>query len=181
MQGWFITFTCYQWLNLFDIAKAHNLVYNWFDYLKENRKGEVLAFVIMPNHVHAIIYLYDWNTDLNKLVGNGKRFMAYDLVEKLKARGQIEILHQLQEGLTEIEKSKGQLHRVFEPSFDAKWLQSWHIFQQKLNYIHLNPVRGKWKLVETYTDYEHSSASFYELGISRQYAPYDFRDLWLPA
>ncbi|MBK9226107.1 MAG: hypothetical protein IPL67_03360 [Ignavibacteria bacterium] len=36
--------------------------------------------------------------------------------------------------------------------------------RQKLNYMHKNPVSGKWKLVENYLDYIHSSARFYELG-----------------
>ena len=48
---------------------------------------------------------------------------------------------------------------------------------QKFNYIHHNPVSGKWNLVSDYTDYEHSSASFYELGIAKNYQVFDFRTL----
>ena len=36
--------------------------------------------------------------------------------------------------------------------------------EQKLEYIHHNPVKGKWKLVDDFTEYPHSSAGFYELG-----------------
>jgi hypothetical protein len=46
---------------------------------------------------------------------------------------------------------------------------------KKLNYIHRNPISGKWNLVNDYTDYEHSSASFYELGVVKNYKPFDFR------
>ena len=45
------------------------------------------------------------------------------------------------------------------------------------NYIHHNPVSDKWNLVNDYTDYKHSSASFYDLGIVRAYKPFDFRVL----
>jgi hypothetical protein len=38
------------------------------------------------------------------------------------------------------------------------------MIEQKLDYIHHNPVKGKWKLVDDFTDYHHSSAAFYELG-----------------
>jgi hypothetical protein len=38
---------------------------------------------------------------------------------------------------------------------------------QKLDYIHHNPVSGKWNLVNDYTLYEHSSASYYENGIKK--------------
>ena len=38
------------------------------------------------------------------------------------------------------------------------------MIEQKLEYIHHNPVKGKWNLVDDFTNYIHSSASFYELG-----------------
>jgi hypothetical protein len=31
---YFITFTCCQWLPLFEITDGYDIVYNWFDYLK---------------------------------------------------------------------------------------------------------------------------------------------------
>ena len=36
---------------------------------------------------------------------------------------------------------------------------------QKLNYIHFNPVSGKWKLSKDDQDYRYSSARFYETGL----------------
>ena len=33
--------------------------------------------------------------------------------------------------------------------------------------MHHNPVRKKWNLVNDFTDYEHSSASFYEKGLKK--------------
>ena len=73
------------------------------------------------------------------------------------------------------EKKKGQLHKVFSDSFDAKGIYNENFFNQKLKYIHCNPVSGKWKLVIDYTDYEHSSASFYETGKVKGYEPFDYR------
>jgi hypothetical protein len=66
----------------------------------------------------------------------------------------------LEDAAKQKEKSKGQLHKVFEESFDAKSIDNRKFFLQKLNYIHLNPVRGNYKLVNDWRDYEHSSASF---------------------
>lgn len=39
------------------------------------------------------------------------------------------------------------------------------VAQQKLRYIHFNPVTGKWKLAKDDLDYYYSSARFYETGI----------------
>jgi len=51
---YFITVTCYGWMNLFDRADAYDAVYTWFNVLK--KKGHYIpAYVIMPNHFHVLI------------------------------------------------------------------------------------------------------------------------------
>ena len=84
------------------------------------------------------------------------------------------MLQLLAAAVTERERSKGQLHRVFEESFHAKAIYRQKFLLQKFNYIHHNPVSGKWNLVNDFTDYEHSSASFYESVIIKNYQPLDF-------
>ena len=44
------------------------------------------------------------------------------------------------------------------------------------NYIHLNPMRGKWSLVNDPTEYYHSSCRFYEKGINDFEFLKDYRD-----
>ena len=83
-------------------------------------KALIPAYVIMPNHVHSILFFPSSNYDLNKLVSNGKRFIAYDIVKRLQQDEHHDILLRLKEGLTELDLKKGQLHKVFEDSFDAK-------------------------------------------------------------
>jgi hypothetical protein len=48
---------------------------------------------------------------------------------------------------------------------------------QVLAYIHHIPVRGKWALVDDYTTYPYSSASFYETGIGTNFTAFDYRVL----
>jgi hypothetical protein len=90
--------------------------------------------------------------------------MAYEIVGSLKKQGKNSILRQLEEGVQRNEKRRGKLHPVFRLSFDARQCFSEEMAEQKLDYIHHNPVKGKWKLVDDYTEYPHSSAAFYELG-----------------
>jgi REP element-mobilizing transposase RayT len=177
-EDWFITFTCFEWIPLFQITNGYHLVYDWFRYLHKKNKAEVVSYVIMPNHFHAILHLHSSSIDLNKLVGNGKRFIAYGLVKLLEEKSEMPILYKLAQGVTDAETKKGQKHRVFANSFDAKSLETEKFLYQKLDYIHHNPVQGKWKLAEEYTDYEHSSASFYELGVVKHFEPKHFRDIW---
>jgi REP element-mobilizing transposase RayT len=118
----------------------------------------------MPNHIHFLIYLPEKAPELMIVIGNAKRFMAYEIVKRLKNRQ--DILDILESGVKPPERKKGKLHQVFEESYDAKECFSNEFIEQKLSYIHKNPISGKWKLADTYIDYHHSSARFYEIGES---------------
>jgi putative transposase len=136
---YYCTFTCYNWLPLIAITNSYDIVYNWLNILKQD-KIETIAFVIMPNHLHCILYFPKANFDLNKIIGNGKRFMAYEIINRLEKTEQTATLIELSNAVTFNEMKKGQLHRVFENSFDAKAIFSEKFLLQKLNYIHHNPV-----------------------------------------
>ena len=99
------------------------------------------------------------------------------IVKRLQQFDLHHILLRLKEGLTERDLKKGQLHKVFEDSFDAKPIYHRSFSLQKINYIHLNAVRGKWKLVEHWRDYEHSSARFYERNKIDGFVPEHFEVL----
>ena len=173
----YITFTCYQWLPLFQLCNGYDCVYKWFDYLKEKYNIKTTAFTIMPNHVHCILFFPTEDYNLNKIVSNGKRFMAYELVNRLEIQGATKIILQLKEGLTKKDVIKGQKQKVFEDSFDPKAVYHRRFLLQKINYIHLNCVRGKWKLAEHWEDYEHSSARFYVKNKLDGFAPMHYEEL----
>ena len=173
---YFCTFTCYDWMALFYMTNSYDIVYKWFNILNE-KKIEVVGYVIMPNHVHCILYFPETGFNLNNIVSNGKRFMAYEIINRLENANNTETLKFLQETLTDREKKKKQLHKVFKDSFDAKAIFSEKFLIQKLNYIHHNPISGKWKLAADFVSYEHSSASFYEAGIIKHFKPKHFNDL----
>ena len=165
---YFLTFTNYKWLPLFAKTDGYEFVYKWFDYLK--LKGHFIAgYVIMPNHLHALIGFHPTDKSINTIVGNGKRFMAYDIVERLKEANDIRLLNILSEGVSASGKKKGKLHEVFEPSFDLKSCYTYKFLKQKLDYMHSNPVSKKWNLVKDIIDYRHSSAKFYETGVQDIY------------
>src|SRR5438270_8195994 len=132
---YFITFTCTNWIPLFTICHAHDVVYKWFDYLK-TQKHYVIGFVIMPNHVHAVIAFCNCGKSINTIVGNGKRFMAYELVKRLKQQNRTLILDELNKALNNTEKKESKQYGVFEISFDWKECRTMEFIEQKLNYMH---------------------------------------------
>jgi len=64
-------------------------------------------------------------------------------------------------------RKKGQRHKVFEDSFDAKECNSNKFVYQKLDHMHKNQVSKKWQLANDFTDHLYSSAFCYEKGIKQ--------------
>ncbi len=174
---YFVTFTCYEWLPLFQITNGYDLVYKWFRYLKETKNIQVTAYVIMPNHLYPILFFPLPNFSLNTIISNGKRFMVYEIIKRLRQQQYTELLKYLQNAVTDKERRKGQLHKVFKESFDAKAIDNEAFFLQKLNYLHLNPARGKYRLADDWREYENSSGSFYELQKTIRFVPVHYKEL----
>ena len=51
---YFATFTCYQWIPLFQLLDAYHLVYSWM-HVAYGKGYRFLGYAIMPNHVHFLI------------------------------------------------------------------------------------------------------------------------------
>jgi len=49
---------------------------------------------------------------------------------------------------------------------------------EKLNYMHHNPVKGKWNLVHDFVLYPPSSAKFYQTGVQGVYKVTHYKDVW---
>ena len=173
---YFITFTCYQWLSLIELTKGYDLIYNWFDHLK-SCGHYINGYVIMPNHVHALIGFRNTGKLINTIVGNGKRFIAYEIIKRLKAQHERKLLHQLSIAVEAKDRERNKRHEVWEDSFDWKECRTHKYMQQKLDYMHMNPCRGKWNLAAAPADYEHSSARFYICGEHAAYPVVSYLEL----
>ncbi len=131
------------------------LIVNKLRNLVLDEKVEVYAFCIMVNHIHIIWHLSDKakNSEIRK-------YFFENTAKKFKSKLE-------KENPTFLEKFKStQKDRAFHfwkrrPL--AIELFTKEVFEQKLNYIHENPVQAN--LVKYSTDYLYSSANFYETGI----------------
>jgi REP element-mobilizing transposase RayT len=176
-QGvFFITFTCSQWLPLIELANAYDLVYKWFDHLK-TWGHYINGYVLMPNHIHALLAFRNTGRLINNFIGDGKKVLAYEMVKRLELIDNDQILNELRLEVKPADYLKKQKHDVWEDSFDWKECKTHEFMLQKLNYIHKNPCRGKWNLALTPADYDHCSARFYEKGIHAAYPVTHYLDL----
>ena len=173
---YFVTITCHNWLQLFQMTDFYSNIYDWFHHLSK-KKQQIVGYVIMPNHLHALIYIPPESEPINKIIGEGKRFMAYKIVKLLNKLCLTDTIEYLQHSVIFDDLIKGKKHQVFKRKSDIKLCYNERIILQKLDYMHANPVSGKWHLVDDYTDYEHSSASFYELNKQSTFDIVHYKDI----
>ncbi len=172
----FITFTCHNWLQLISTTNSNDLIYNWFDVLKSHGHF-ITGYVIMPNHIHATIAFRKTDKRINKIIGDGKRFIGYEIIKRLKKNERHDILQVLENGINKSDKKRGKLHEIWEDSFDWKECTGDKFIFQKLDYMHMNPCIKKWMLSENPYEYVHSSARFYISGEQGKYEVLNFGEL----
>lgn len=111
----------------------------------------------MPSHLHIIIKPV--NDSIGSIVQQFGSFTAHEILKKLHADNQkdmLDIFHQKK-------RDQRHEHSIWQ-DIQAKNIYSMDFLQQKLEYIHQNPVAKDWKLVEDRADYLYSSAGYYDYG-----------------
>jgi hypothetical protein len=94
----------------------------------------------MPNHLHLLIYVNQSCKFINDVIGDSKRFLAYEIVKRLKEWTEVELLNILTAAVDPNERAKGKKHEVFRLSFDAKLIKDYDMLLEKVDYIHQNPL-----------------------------------------
>ena len=109
----------------------------------------------MPNHIHL---LWSQNSMNGKETPKGSllKYTAHIFLRYLKAAGKDELYRV---------NALNKKHEIWQRDSLGIEIYNRDIAQQKLNYIHFNPVSGKWQLSKNDIDYYYSSAKFYETGI----------------
>ena len=153
----FWTSTINSWKCLLEGERYKKIILSSLRNLKERELITILGYVIMPNHIHLIWKLNDYN---------GKELPSASF-SKFTA-------HQFQKVLRDTDLSQLEEYAVDAPN---KRYEFWHrdplafhlytnkMLLQKLNYIHNNPLQEKWQLCEKPEDYPYSSAKFYLDGV----------------
>ena len=148
----FITTTCYQHLPLLFDKHCFSILFDNFQFYNGKYKANLLAYVLMSNHIHFVIFF----EEAHQLIGYMRDFKKYT---SLKLREYIQA--QQVDQLTHINfEHRSQHFKVWEDRYDDVCLYSRDVCETKINYIHSNPVRAG--LVNDPTDYPFSSAAFYE-------------------
>jgi hypothetical protein len=102
----------------------------------------------MPNHLHVLVAFRNTGQPINTIIDNGKRFIAYEIINRLKQQGETKLLHQLNLLVEAKDRERNKKHEVWENSFDWKECRTNRFMKQKLDYMHDNPCRGTMNYLE---------------------------------
>jgi putative transposase len=149
----FVTVTCLEWKFLLEDDSYKDIVIDSLKFMVKKERLIVFGFTLMSNHFHAIwqangehepadiqrdMLKYTGQTILNKMISVDSPFVAELLVN-----------------------ARDRKYQFWERNSRRVPLWSDKVFNQKLEYMHMNPVRAG--LCEFPEDYKYSSARYYIL------------------
>jgi REP element-mobilizing transposase RayT len=152
----FITFTIVDWVDVFVRKSYRDVLINTLNFYIDKRGLQVFGYVIMSNHMHAI--LYQPSGSLSDTIRDLKKYSANKILELIKAepeRRREWMLHRFSWNATL--RANVSNYQVWKHDNHAEEIWSWKFFNQKLNYIHQNPVRAG--LVDMPQHWLYSSAA----------------------
>ncbi|MEM7551349.1 MAG: transposase [Bacteroidota bacterium] len=164
---YFVTFTIIGWVDLFIRNPYRDCIIESLEYCKKEKGLNVHAFVIMTSHVHAILSSKEGH-DLVSTIRDFKKYTSKNLVELVQETPESRREWMLNKFRYEAERNKrGKDFKVWQDGYHAKQIESNNFLDEKLDYIHNNPVESGFVLNSE--DYVYSSARSYsgETGIMK--------------
>ena len=157
--AYFISFTTVNWIDVFTRDVYFSVVTESLDYCRKNKGMEIYGYCIMPSHVHLIFRSAD--ADPSGLIRDFKGFTSRKLLKTIEENQQESRKEWMLWMFERAGSKKSNVeHRQFWQQHN-KPIEIWslHVFEQKLNYIHNNPVESGF--VTDPIDWKYSSARNY--------------------
>lgn len=156
----YITSNIYNRIKVFTRPSFIIPIIDSLNYYRYQYDCKLIGYVIMADHIHLLIWprlekvITDFMRDL-------KRFTSGRLTRQAKVENRADWVKRFEEAGTETERAE---YKVWQDSFWEQGIYTEEFLKQKLNYIHLNPVRAG--LCTVAEDYPFSSYRNYYLGSS---------------
>lgn len=155
----FVTFTVVGWIDIFSREQYKEIVTESLQYCIHNKGLQLHAWVIMTNHVHLII---SSNTArIDELVRDIKKFTSKQIIKAIienTDESRREWMLNLF-SFTGKNNKNNKDYQFWKQDYHPVELSTNEMLQQRLNYLHENPVRSG--LVWEAWQYKYSSAIDY--------------------
>jgi REP element-mobilizing transposase RayT len=155
---YYVTTVVYDRLPVFTRPSFVIPLFDSLNYYRHKQEFRLLGYVIMPDHMHLIIWPSGQAT-VSEIMRDYKKFTSRRIIRQAE-------VEQIQ-GWTMAFEQAGQetgrsRHKVWQDSYWDVNIYNERFLRQKLNYVHRNPVRAG--LAETPEEYVYSSYRNYVNG-----------------
>ena len=163
---YFTTSTIVDWVDVFTRPAYKHIIIESLKYCQQNKGLVVHAWVLMSNHLHMVVSLEGQNT-LGDIMRDFKKYTSKKVLslisENLQESRKIWMHSRFYFG-NKKDRRMGNYHLWQEGNYIEE-IYSYDFLQQKVNYIHDNPVRAE--IVQRPEHYIYSSAPSYagEVGL----------------
>ena len=157
---YFVSFAVVSWLDVFTRNECKDLVLESLEFCQKNKGMKIHAWCIMSNHAHLIFRSIE-NQKPELLLGDFKRFTSRSVINAIQENTKESRKEFLLEYFKkEADKSSNTTkHQFWRHDNKPIELWSYEVIQQKIDYIHNNPVEEG--IVFRPEDYKYSSAADY--------------------
>ena len=147
----FFTATILEWKHLLKQEKYTEIIISSLEFLVQQKRIVVYGFVIMSNHIH-IIWQCLPNNKPKEIQLSFMKYTAQMIIKDLRNNHPQVLAHFRVD-------SKDRKYQIWERNPLSIELRSREVLEQKLYYIHQNPVKANLCLMPE--DYIFSSAAYY--------------------
>lgn len=156
-HAYFMTFTIVGWVDLFTRQACCEIIADSLKYCQENKELEIYEYVIMPSHMHMIARRTAGQ--MSDFIRDFKSFTAKRIIEFVESdcrESRKDWLLHLFRYHAKFKKQNKEFSVWQKSSYPVELLTN-YIFDQKVNYIHMNPVTAG--IVTEPQSYVYSSAN----------------------
>ncbi|HEY4690104.1 MAG TPA: transposase [Anaerolineae bacterium] len=167
--AYFVTCTIVDWLPVFEHEAYRRIILDSLAYIRERKQTQLNAFVIMPTHLHVVLWPQE-GINLADVLRDFKRFTSRSISKEASRRGDRRFLSIFAAARQQGRAQDTSQYQVWQEGSHPEAVYTLDFARQKINYIHANPVRAG--LTTVPEDWPYSSARTYLLG-EETYPPTD--------
>ena len=164
---YFTTTTVIDWMDVFTRPVYKHIVIDSLKCCQEQKGLEIYAWVLMTNHLHMIVGMDNARTNshspsqIGDVLRDFKKFTSKGLVKAIEQNQQESRKEWLinRFSFRGANDCKVKNYKFWQDGNHVETIHSYVFYKEKLNYIHMNPVRQEF--VDKPDDYLYSSARDY--------------------
>lgn len=155
----FITITVIDWVDLFTRPSLKHVIIDSLQFCQKQKGLIVFAFVLMPSHLHMIAKTKE-GFKLEDTIRDFKKYTSKELIKTIQEYPESRrewLLNKFRFAADRIKK--GVNYKIWKDGFHPVELSTTEMIEQRLTYIHNNPVEEEVVFETEY--YKYSSVCIY--------------------